>query len=313
MTSARETSISNRETADLPAPEPGLFVIENPDALATPLFLNSPHSGDCFPPAFRRRSQLTLQQLRRASDLFVDDLVAPALSAGLPLMRALLPRSYVDLNREPLELDPRLIEGVLPPEANPRSLRVAGGLGTLPRLVGDQIEIYAGKIPLEEAMARIAQAYVPYHLRLQRELAARHARHGAVVLADLHSMPSGGTQRAGRKLADVVIGDRFGTSAEPRLVECLEGLLRDNGLNCERNHPYAGGYITEHYGRPGHGWNAIQIEINRALYMDEARMEPNGGFSALSGVLGEVLVAFSQFLLFDFDVTALHFPQKAAE
>jgi len=302
-----------RQTTGLPSTDEGLYVIENAGALDSPVFFNSPHSGDVFPESFLARSQLAKPQLRRASDLFVDELVTPLVQAGLPLMRALLPRSYIDLNREPLELDPRLIEGVLPVDANTRSLRVAGGLGTLPRVVGDQVEIYSGKITLDEAMDRIAQAYVPYHLRLQQELALRHAHHGRVVLIDLHSMPSSGVPRGGRRLADVVIGDRFGASAAPWLVDRLEILLRDAGLNVERNHPYAGGYITEHYGRPRFGWHAIQIEINRALYMDEVRLVPHQGFSVLSSVLSSALIELSRLLLFDFDTTALHFSQKAAE
>lgn len=301
------------EATGLALEDEGLFVIENPDAVDSPVFFNSPHSGDSFPEAFLARSQLSPAQLRRASDLFVDDLVAPLVQAGLPLMRAMLPRSYIDLNREPLELDPRLIEGVLPVDANTRSLRVAGGLGTLPRVVGDQVEIYAGKISLDEAMARIAGCYVPYHLRLQQELAQRHARHNRVVLIDLHSMPSSGLPRGGRRLADVVIGDRFGASASTFLVDRLEMLLRDQGLSVDRNHPYAGGYITEHYGRPRFGWHAIQIEINRALYMDEVRLTPHSGFSVLSSALCGALLELSRLLLFDFDTTALHFSQKAAE
>lgn len=301
------------ETGGARAREQGLFVIENAEACATPVFLNSPHSGDDFPEAFLARAQLPKAQLQRASDLFVDELAAPAVQAGLPLMRALLPRSYLDLNREPLELDPRLIEGVLPFDANTRSLRVAGGLGTIPRVVAEQAEIYAGKLSLDEAMDRISRAYVPYHLRLKRELAARHAVHGQVVLVDLHSMPSSGLPRGGRALADIIIGDRFGASAASGLVDRLEVLFREAGLSVERNHPYAGGYIAEHYGRPRFGWHAVQIEINRALYMDEVRLVPHSGFSILSEALTETLVEFSRFTLFDFDTTALHFSQKAAE
>jgi N-formylglutamate amidohydrolase len=296
-----------------PEGEEGLFVIENVLAQDMPVFLNSPHSGEVFPQAFVERSQLALHQLRRASDLFVDELFAPAVRAGLPMMRALLPRSYVDLNREPLELDPRLIQGALPVDANTRSLRVAGGLGTVPRVIGDQIEIYAGKLSLDEVLARIQHAYVPYHLRLYQELAQRVARHGAVLLLDMHSMPSSGVPRGGRPLPDVVIGDRYGGSAETGLVSRLEGLLKAAGLKVERNQPYAGGYITEHYGRPRHGWHAIQIEINRALYMDEVRLEPHSGFSFLSGLLSDAVIALSEGKLFDFDTSALHFSQKAAE
>lgn len=289
------------------------FILEGEEHRTTPLFLNSPHSGDVFPPHFLARSQLSRAALRRASDLYVDSLFRPLVATGLPLMSARLPRSYLDLNREPLELDPRLISGNLPVDANTRSLRVAGGLGTIPRVIGDQVEIYAGKLPLEEALARIEAHYVPYHLRLHRELARRHRDHGMVLLLDLHSMPSQTLPRPHRSMPDLVIGDRFGSSAATVLVERLEHLARCAGFRVERNQPYAGGYITEHYGRPGLGWHAIQIEVNRALYMDEARLEPHDGFAGLSAALCEIVAQLVAEQAFDSRKTALHFSQKAAE
>lgn len=300
-------------------PGEGIYVIEGlrgaggTGALETPVFLNSPHSGEFFPPAFLERAQLPQQTLRKASDLFVDELFMPAVDQGVPLMRAMLPRSFVDLNREPFELDPRLIAGPLPVDANTRSLRVAGGLGTVPRVIGDQAEIYAGKISLEEVLHRIEYFYVPYHLRLHRELAARHGRHGHVVLLDLHSMPSQAAPRATRSLPDIILGDRFGASCDPALVDLVETLARDLGFRVERNQPYAGGYITEHYGRPVLGWHALQIEINRALYMDEARLEPHEGFRHVSEALSSLVVSLSEFQAFEKRTTALHFTQKAAE
>ncbi|WP_284177694.1 N-formylglutamate amidohydrolase [Rhabdaerophilum sp. SD176] len=296
------------DLADLPP-----FILEGEENRATPLFLNSPHSGDLFPAHFLARSQLARSALRRASDLYVDSLFRPLVAAGLPLMSAQLPRSYVDLNREPLELDPRLIAGNLPVDANTRSLRVAGGLGTIPRVIGDQVEIYAGKLPLEEALARIEAHYVPYHLRLHRELARRHRDHGMVLLLDLHSMPSQTLPRPHRSMPDLVIGDRFGSSAATMLVERLEHLARCAGFRVERNQPYAGGYITEHYGRPGLGWHAIQIEVNRALYMDEARLVPHDGFAGLSAALCEIVSQLVAEQAFDSRNSALHFSQKAAE
>lgn len=296
---------------DLPAE--GIFSIEGVDAMESPFFLNSPHSGEYFPECFLERSQLPRESLRRASDLYVDELFMPAVAHGLPLMRALLPRSFVDLNREPFELDPRLIAGQLPVDANTRSLRVAGGLGTVPRVIGDQIEIYSGKLDLEEVLRRIEYVYVPYHLRLHRELAARHARHGHVVLIDLHSMPSQSAPRSSRALPDIILGDRFGTSCSVSLIDRAETLARGLGFRVERNLPYAGGYITEHYGRPGLGWHALQIEINRALYMDEASLEPHAGFTPLSRALTSLVVNLVASEPFENSNTALHFTQKAAE
>lgn len=277
-----------------------------------PVLLNSPHSGENFPDRFLARSQLSRQVLRKASDLYVDRLIEPAVHLGATMMRAHFPRSFIDLNREPLELDPRLIAGVLPAEANTRSLRVAGGLGTVPRVIGDQVEIYAGKLTLEEALERIETYYMPYHRRLGLALASLRESHGFACLIDCHSMPSS-TRGAAGSTPDLVVGDRFGASAAPGLLEAFEDLAREEGFRVERNQPYAGGYITEFYGRPDQGLHAFQIEINRALYMDERSLEPHAGFAVLAKGLESVLAKFFAGEAFEIRTTDLQFHQKAAE
>lgn len=267
------------------------FSVLPPPGEPNPWLLNSPHSGDDFPEEFLARSQLSRQTLRRASDLFMDQLILPMRAYGASVMHAHLPRSFLDLNREPLELDPRLISGILPNEANTRSLRVAGGLGTVPRVIGDQVEIYAGKLTLAEALIRIEQHYVPYHLRLRDQLDILQARHGQVVLIDCHSMPSSNGPNPYRSMPDIVLGDRFGTSCMPDLTAAFESLAHAEGLIVERNQPYAGGYITEAYGRPIQGRHALQIEINRALYMDEATLTPHAGFEMLATALDAIFRA----------------------
>lgn len=289
------------------------FLLRHPHGGVVPFLFNSPHSGDEFPEHFLDRSQLARASLRKASDLYVDRLIAPVGQNGATLMMARLPRSYIDLNREPFELDPRLIEGVLPPEANTRSLRVTGGLGTVPRVIGDQIEIYAGKLSLDEVLERIETAYLPYHRRLGQAMAQCHQQHGRAVLVDCHSMPSTIGPRAGRVLPDIVLGDRFGTSCAPVLMDQLEAILRRLGLRVERNQPYAGGYITEHYGRVTTGWHAIQIEINRALYMDERNLLPHEGFLPLMKTLERAFMEFIETEAFIFCKSDLHFHQRAAE
>jgi N-formylglutamate amidohydrolase len=266
-----------------------------------------------FPLEFLARSQLSRDTLRRASDLYVDRLIAPLLREGATLMRARLPRSYIDLNREPLELDPRLIVGPLPLEANTRSLRVAGGLGTVPRVIGDQIEIYAGKLSIDEALSRIERSYFPYHRRLRDELGVLRQAFGWACLLDCHSMPSSTRSATSAPVADLVFGDRFGVSAAPELVSALESAARNEGFTVERNQPYAGGYITECYGRPDAGFHAIQIEINRALYLDERRLEPNSDFLAFSERLTRTFRKFFDAEAFKKRTTGLHFYQKAAE
>ncbi len=288
------------------------FTLLHPQGGAgVPVLVNSPHSGEVFPEAFLLRSQLSRQVLRRASDLYVDRLVERVVAHGSTVMFAHLPRSFVDLNREPLELDPRLIAGTLPVEANTRSLRVAGGLGTVPRVIGDQVEIYAGKLALDEALARIEQFYLPYHRRLHVALDGLRETFGRACLIDCHSMPS--NSRNTGLMPDLVLGDRFGASCRPELIESFEALARQEGFRVERNQPYAGGYITECYGRPELGWDAFQIEINRALYMDERTLEPHSGFPVLARRLEAVFAKFFAEQAFENRTTDLHFYQKAAE
>ncbi len=190
---------------------------------------------------------------------------------GYPLMRAHFPRCFVDVNREPYELDPRMFEGRLPSFANTRSMRVAGGLGTVARVVGDAQEIYEQRIPVDEAMRRIESLYKPYHRALRRLFTRIQRSFGAAVLVDCHSMPSSAGQKDERARPDFVIGDRYGTSCVPLVAECVDRVLRGMGYTVSRNKPYAGGFITEHYGNPAVGLHAVQLEINRALYMDERR------------------------------------------
>lgn len=293
------------------------YTLVQPGAAAemrpVPALLSSPHSGEHFPTDFLARSQLNRQTLRRASDLYLDRLVLPMVGLGASVIHAHLPRSYIDLNREPLELDPRLISGPMPVEANTRSLRVAGGLGTVPRVIGDQIEIYAGKLGLDDVLERIERAYIPYHRRLNHVLADMRTAHGHVCLVDCHSMPSTSRSGSGGPIADIVLGDRYGSSSDAVFVTRFEEIARSEGFRVERNQPYAGGYITECYGRPTLGWHAFQIEVNRALYMDEASLEPHSGFTTLAGALARVFGKFFAGEAFGKRTTGLHFHQKAAE
>jgi N-formylglutamate amidohydrolase len=203
-------------------------------------------------------------------------------------MTARFPRAYLDVNREPYELDPRMFEGRLPPFANTRSMRVAGGLGTIPRIVADGQEIYRTRMPVDEALRRIEWLYKPYH-RALRALVTRTARNfGHAVLIDCHSMPSSSISREDAAKADIVLGDRYGTSCAGILTDLVDVALRARGYSVVRNKPYAGGFITEHYGEPALGRHALQIEINRSLYMDERAMTKRPGFLRLAADLAEV-------------------------
>ncbi|MGE3144063.1 MAG: N-formylglutamate amidohydrolase [Pseudorhodoplanes sp.] len=264
--------------------DPPFEVIEPAETLGAVLF-NSPHSGRMYPRSFLASSRLDLPTLRRSEDSFVDELVAGVVGRGYPLMRAHFPRCYVDVNREPYELDPRMFDGRLPSFANTRSMRVAGGLGTVARVVGDSQEIYDQRISVDDALQRIESLYKPYHRALRRLIMRLHQDFGTAILIDCHSMPSSSGARDERPRADIVLGDRYGTSCAPEIAEVIEDTLRDAGYQVSRNKPYAGGFITEHYGNPAGGLHAIQLELNRALYMDERRYEPIPAFRRVAADL----------------------------
>ena len=261
--------------------EPPFEVLE-PARYRGPLLFNSPHSGRIYPPDFLQASRLDLATLRRSEDSFVDELILGVVGRGHPLMRAHFPRCFVDVNREPYELDPRMFDGRLPSFANTRSMRVAGGLGTVARVVGDAQEIYDQRISVAEALQRIDELYKPYHRALRRVFLRLHREFGAAVLVDCHSMPSATGAKDERPRADLVLGDRYGTSCVPVIAETIEATMREFGYVVSRNKPYAGGFITEHYGNPTAGLHAVQLEINRSLYMDERRYQRAASFARLA-------------------------------
>ena len=258
------------------------FEVVAPSAHRLPLIFNSPHSGSCYPDHFLAASRLDKAAIRRSEDFCVDELVAEAAALGAPLLKANFPRAWLDVNREPYELDPKMFDGALPTYANVRSVRVAGGLGTIARIVSESEEIYAAPLSVEEALSRIELVYKPYHRTLRELLLATYADFGVALLLDCHSMPSSVRAASARHRPDIVLGDRFGTSAAADLTDIAAEILTRLGYAVSRNKPYAGGFITEHYGQPVRGIHAMQVEINRSLYMDERTLERGGGFKRLS-------------------------------
>lgn len=257
------------------------FTVLRPARLNAPFVFNSPHSGRIYPKAFLEASRLDANALRKSEDAFVEELFLQVVGLGAPLMYAHFPRAYLDLNREPYELDPALISEALPRYANTQSVRVVGGLGTIARVVTESEEIYREPLSLAAALERINRLYKPYHDTLGGLIIECRRRFGLGVLIDCHSMPSNPTSDQRGPRPDFVLGDRFGTSCDPELTRFLAQRLKAMGYVVALNKPYAGGYITEHYGRPADGLHALQIEINRALYMDEVRFERRGGFASL--------------------------------
>ena len=259
---------------------PGHTIVEPQEPVA-PFVFCSPHSGRHYPTVLKAASRLDAHALRKSEDCFVDELFGAVATLGAPIIAARFPRAYLDANREPYELDPELFGRQLPGYANSQSVRVAGGLGTIARIVADGEEIYRTPPTLPAALERIERLYKPFHADLAALLRRTLQRFGVAVLIDCHSMPSAAMSAAGGSRPDFVIGDRFGSSCDARLTRMVRDRIGRLGYNVQLNRPYAGGYITEHYGRPAGGVHALQIEINRALYLDEKTLQTTIGFVRL--------------------------------
>ena len=285
------------ETAETEAEAPSHVAITPPapGAAATPLVFANPHSGRIYPEDMMAASALDASAIRNSEDALVDALIASAPSRGAAVVSAGLARAYIDVNREPWELDPSMFEDELPLFARSRTARVAAGLGSIARVVAEGKEIYARKLRFAEAAQRVASGHQPYHDALAETLAAVRRRAGLAILVDWHSMPSAAASAGflGRDRCDFVLGDRFGGSCSAGLVRVVERELEAMGYAVARNAPYAGGYTTEHYGRPSQGVHALQIEINRGLYVNEQSLEPTTGFEPLRADLDRLFAALA--------------------
>ena len=265
------------------------FRLHRPARQETSVIFSSPHSGRDYSPDFLASSQLDLAQLRSSEDAYVDRLFARAPLYGAPLICATAPRAFVDLNRAFDELDPAVIEGLERPAHNPR---ISSGLGVIPRVVAGSRAIYRGKISGADAQLRLRQHWHPYHTALQSLIEETHASFGEAILIDCHSMPHEAIDshaRLGHLKPDVVLGDRFGAAAGREVVDQIEAAFASAGFRVARNSPFAGAYIAQHYGRPLTRKHVVQVEIDRALYLDEARIEPSSNFSATSVRLNRVI------------------------
>jgi N-formylglutamate amidohydrolase len=256
--------------------------LRRPAAQLLPLVVASPHSGSDYPAEFVAASRLDPLTLRRSEDAFVDEIFAAAPRLGAPMLAARFPRAYIDVNREAWELDPAMFAEVLPDYVNARSPRVRMGLGTIARVVASGEEIYDSKLSFAEAQERIETLYHPYHAALSRLIAQTALDFGFCLVVDCHSMPSGRHGDACREVADIVLGDCHGAACAPEIVESARHYLVRRGFVVALNAPYAGGFTTGHYGRPRQGRHALQIEINRAIYMDERNYRRRSSFARLS-------------------------------
>jgi len=289
MTGASSSSETGKELT-LPA-----YTLTQPERLSAPALFASPHSGAVYPEHMLARLQVPLLDLQRTEDAFVDDLFSAAPASGAALIAANYARCYVDLNRDTRELDPDMFDGKPPRACAMPTPRVEAGLGVLPRVASSGKPLYASKIEPSEGERRLAQVHDAYHTRIRAELNQIRDDWGEAFLIDCHSMPS--VQPGRRALPDIVLGDRFGSACTSHLTMIAERAFRNFGYTTARNAPYAGGYTTRLYGRPKSGIHALQIEINRGLYMNEISVEKSAAFDEVRGHLSEITAILIDFTL----------------
>ena len=270
-------------------PEATFSIVPALSGRATSLVFASPHSGPVYPDDMGAAEDLSETSLRSAEDAAVDRLLAAGAAAGAVLIAGRIGRAYVDLNRAPDDLDPALIADC--PEGAPPGLKTLAGYGVVPRLAGDGTRLYDRRLMLEEARGRIARVHAPYHAALAGLMQAGRERHGRAGLVDWHSMPARATGPNG---PDVVLGDRHGASCAAGLTRRLRALFEAMGWRVALNRPYAGGYATQLWGRPDEGFEAIQIELNRRLYWDEAAGAPSVGWGRCHSGLNRVIAALGE-------------------
>ncbi|MFM7442952.1 MAG: N-formylglutamate amidohydrolase [Tabrizicola sp.] len=269
------------------------YVLNRPERRTSSLVFASPHSGREYSPEFLGQVVLDPRMVRSSEDAFVDRLFDSAPGLGAPLLSARAPRAYIDLNRSADELDPGVIEGIARAPHNPR---ISSGLGVIPRVVAGGRAIYRGKLALAEAEGRIRRYWHPYHQVLAALVEETLAAFGEAVLIDCHSMPHEAIEahtRPGHPRPEVVLGDRYGATAGSAVMDRVEAAFAGAGFRVARNSPFAGAYVAQAYGRPSRGVHVVQVEIDRALYMDEVRVEPLAGFEGfrdlISGVVAELV------------------------
>lgn len=271
---------------------PGPYVIVSPPEQTVPLVFASGHSGQDYRADFIAAARLDRLTLRQSEDSFVDEIFAGAPAQGAPLLAARFPRAYCDVNREAWELDPAMFEGALPAWVNTTSPRVGAGLGTIARIAANGEAIYGMRLPFAEAEHRVRRCWQPYHDALRGLIEQTRVRFGACLLIDCHSMPSQATGHR-RPMPDIVLGDAHGSACAPGVTRHVESFFAARMYQVRRNDPYAGGYVTRHYGRPNANIHVLQLEIARRLYMNEPSVEKSGRFDSLSADMSALVASLA--------------------
>ena len=269
--------------------------IVEPSTLTSGVVFALPHSGRDYGVSFLNQSILDKISIRSSEDAFLDQLIDGIEKYGAPKIIANAPRAFIDLNRSTDELDPALISGI---KNNMRNPRISSGLGVIPRVVSHGKEIYRGKLSLEQAQSRIEYYWKPYHKDLSNLLKRAQSIYGQSLLIDMHSMPheAVSTQSSFIKAPEIVVGDRFGMSSDPEFTNLIVSILKQHGFRVAKNTPFAGAFITKHHGKIKERTHAIQLEIDRSLYMDEERILPNSGFEKLKSQLFPALIQISSLI-----------------
>ena len=291
--SAEEPEKNSKPNSELNS-EPTPFTLTSSHGNGSPSkwLITSPHSGHYYPRDFILKSKLDSQQLRLSEDMHIDALLADAPQAGASLLLATYPRAYVDLNREPYELDASMFSDPLPDYVNKDSTRVLGGLGTIAKIVTERLEIYDRPLVFSEAEQRIEKIYFPFHTCLKQQIETARDFWGKAYLLDVHSMPSNAVRKyKGGKSGsvDFVLGNRHGRSCDADIYDVVYDFLTDAGYYVEKNKPYAGGYITEHYGNPSEGFHTLQLEVNRKLYMNETSYDLLGNSDEIRSLFSDLV------------------------
>lgn len=273
--------------------------VQFPKKQLAPLVVSSPHSGSNYPLEFVEKSALSKLKLRSSEDCFVDEIFSQASEIGVPLLKALFPRVFVDVNRGPFELDPAMFDTALPDYVTTKNQRIFAGLGTVAKVVSNGEEIYKQKLNFDDVKKRIETYYNPYHLELKKLVEKTRDIFGFCILLDCHSMPSNAARSAapkpfGKKGVDIILGDCHGSSCHPSIMNTALESLTKAGFSVKRNNPYAGGFITQHYGKPYENVHAIQIEINRSLYMNEKALERLNEISELTQIMTDFMKDMGQ-------------------
>ena len=265
------------------------YILKEPEVQTTSMVFNSPHSGRSYSESFLKNSLLKKPEIRASEDAYVDDLFSSVTEFGAPLLTAVAPRAFVDLNREADELDRGIIQGV---NKNILNSRVLSGLGVIPRIVSKGNNIQSGKMTIEQANLRLDKSYFPYHYKLKKLLDQTKLEFGKVILIDCHSMPMRSThslRSSDGKSPNIVLGNRFGSSCSSDIMEQIKSSFEDAGFRVSQNIPFSGAYILKNYGRPSINQHAIQIEIDRGLYLNEKLVEKSDKYYDLKYKLKTVI------------------------